>query len=247
MCSKKRGQISLFMIIGIILLLVISVTMYILQSVNNINTNNYKDTPQNVREYVEQCTEQLTYEAAYYVALNGGYYALPDYFDFNGYKVVYYYGGGIPARDEIASNMAAYITDRIPLCVNHFNNYKQKGMDITEETPKTRVTIFDNYILAEFEYPIIVKQGKQVLELKEFPSVRVPVRLGLLHNASVQVTDLFVQDPTILQISKIDDIAQALGVTIYYDWVGDRLAFVIYDPTSSIKGRYEYVFGAKFS
>ncbi len=252
---KKRGQITIFIILGIVLLLVLSFIFYYYNIVRQTYVPEGDSSADSMQVYIQQCIESLSMDGAYHIALHGGYEYSPSFLGWKGYSFTYKYESGMPVlitRDELESNYENYIRSRLPICVNNFEFYRSKGMDVDAGSPDVDVQIFDEKILVDVTYPVTAYEGNQIFHLKDFQTVEVDARLGLLHDTAEKLIYFLASDPDYLPISKIDDLAVSNDIRIFYDVKDKSIAFVFRDENSEFPakyrkyGDYEYVFAAKY-
>jgi len=258
MVMSKKAQITLFIIMGLLVLIIITYALFFIQSADNTGLGeSLQATPESVKEYVEKCNVLVSEQAAYYIASHGGYYILPELRkEWRGYEITYNYQRSASpqkimlSREQIARNYADFVSDRLPICTMYFDIYKQKGMVVEEEIPAADVVILDDKVIVKISYPVKITQGNQVYELNDYKDVVVPVRLGRIHDISSEITDRIVVDPEWIATSKIRSLMDNLGggAKATVDTTDDTSVYILYDPVSDIIDglRYEYVFGAKF-
>jgi len=248
----KRGQVTLFIILGIFLLLVF---VYLYSTVSTIKKNiepAQLRKSESVDTLIRTCNKMVSLKAAYVLAANGGHYPMPtDYTQFHGYNATYTYWLTKPQPivilppDEMVRDYARYVTENLPVCVQNFEYFKEQGLDITQGAVSTTVEIMDDKVLVDVKYPVKVTSANSNYELLEFPTVTVPVRLGLMYAASEKITQ-WLADEQYIPSTKIDKLMQQLNMQITIDTIGSTAVFVIYDEDSSIEGNYSYVFGARY-
>ncbi|MBI5073495.1 hypothetical protein HZA99_06785 [Candidatus Woesearchaeota archaeon] len=121
-----RGQISVFVIIGLLVLLSIGLIMFSLQQ-GKISQTSGGVEEESVRAYVQGCLDETTKEALFTIGLRGGYNIVPEpktdalmilsipYFLYD--QKTY-----IPSLDEIANQMEQYLSMPLDSCLVGLSN-----------------------------------------------------------------------------------------------------------------------------
>lgn len=169
---SKRGQITIIMIIGIIMLFL---TLAVIFIVRNAATEDIKtkseiipdDTSFDpVKSYIDYCLERTAKEAVEYVSFRGGYYHVPEpTLNQVLVNIPYYFNLGqkrFPTKDLISNQMASYIEDNIDDCFQDFSSFRNQGIGVVSGKPKVevtlgRTTIFDLHLSLELEKKDIIK------------------------------------------------------------------------------------------
>jgi len=262
---QKKGQITIFIILGFVLLVVFLVLFYSgsyeeieLKSPTDIEAGNFKS-------FIENCNEITATKGAYYIAAHNGHYTLPDDYTEEGkYVFNYVYQRSKPGLnvsltlDEIEKNYEQYIRYNLHVCTDNFKAFKAIGADIEEGQVIADATIQTNKILVNTIYDIKVQYKDSYYEIYELEPIEIPVRLGLMYNVSQIILDWIIQKPSLISTGYINELMKQIGMNTSIDAFGTTSAYVIYDNQSSIltgvvitdpspnNENFEYVFGAKF-
>jgi len=116
--QNKKGQITIFIIIGII---IISIFMFIfIIKDNNIVENNIQSTPSDVQPislYIDSCLSKTALDGIYLVGQQGGYSNTSEpFYSFSDIKIPVYYNlneKNIPTIKEIENQITLYIENNI--------------------------------------------------------------------------------------------------------------------------------------
>ncbi len=172
MFKQKRGQITAFIIIGLIL--VLSLSIYIL-----INQK-YNITPreiniENVRGKVELCLIQNTEKALVELGGKNGYVYDVDFaksISNKDYEI---------NKDIIEEQIIMYLKDNLAECINNFEDIK-KYYDITySEEFDPEVMYKEENIILKLNYPLIIRSSfnEKIRKTEDF-EVMIPVRFKLI-------------------------------------------------------------------
>jgi len=133
---KKRGQLTLFIIIGILILFLVSVSIYyMLQTQDDIPTDIFDHNENPVKQFVVSCIERVGEEAIVEMGLKGGFIYLPEGMkrspssylsvDPQGiYNIPYWYYGGIdniPKREAMQAEITRYVNENLMACLGDFS------------------------------------------------------------------------------------------------------------------------------
>lgn len=155
---KKRGQVTLFIIIGVIMLLFLCFVIYTkMSNSSKIDYENVKSVNLNqesIKNYVETCLSMAVEEALWKVGAHGGYIdpkgnsnyreigvsefyqgRLPGVTYINNISVPYYidsqrYPLSFPSIYDIEEKLARYTIVELENCLN-FSTFEDYGFDIT--------------------------------------------------------------------------------------------------------------------
>ncbi len=182
--NGKRGQVSLFVIVALVL--VIGVGVYV--GVKN-NLFNFSDSESftEVYNYYDECIKQDTLKAVDLAGSQGGRIDVGEYIpgsdyapfssqlNFLGFPVPYWYyvsGNGlvkenVPSKSEIEKEIANYLEEKIGEC--EFTPLAERGFNVILEEPSFSVSINDDFIQ--------VKSSTELNVDKDEKSVKVNSRI----------------------------------------------------------------------
>lgn len=190
---NTRGQISIFIIGGIIILFLLSI---LLLSAKNFHFISPRDDSDALTFYVDNCIESTAAKAVKYAEGTGGYIDVPPesihlkngftgvdsdiaYYHFFGKNLVPALNAE-PGRDSISRHISKYVDDELDFCINDFYQVKKSiGHDITHGAPVAETLISDNKVIVNVRYPVAMDSTR----LENF-HVEVPSSLGKLYGYS---------------------------------------------------------------
>jgi len=166
---KKRGQLTVFIVIGIFLLAFIGVLLYFrqeraVQEVPEIVPENLMP----VKRYIEECMQRSVEEAAVLLGIQGGYIYLPERIAFDptsyilvgGVKTPYWYYQGrsrMPTIDSMQDEIDRYILENIDRCLLGFGSFAESFDIIPEGNRTVNTTIEDDRISVKMTYPLSIQ------------------------------------------------------------------------------------------
>ncbi|MBI2151262.1 hypothetical protein HYU21_00885 [Candidatus Woesearchaeota archaeon] len=131
----KKGQVTVFIIVGIVILLLSAVSIYFFQNFTTDGLTSKISNTQPIKDYIEGCLNNQLNEVIYLIALQGGYYKVPpdslDFgvkeFDFS-LQIPYYLNNGvqnIPNKEDMEKEISSALLDRVDGCLDLtiFNEY----------------------------------------------------------------------------------------------------------------------------
>jgi len=202
-----KGQISLFMIIGVVLLIILA-TMFFLfmpgeQSRDIIPILQDDLTP--VQVFVQRCVQQTTQQALVQAGIQGGYIELPTEIaaDPTLYvtpqpgatqKLPYWlrYGRSYaPSVEDVRSGVERYVEQNLPLCLNNLDDLP--GVEAITE-PSVRLQINERDITIYVQYTIQSDNIEHTSEIEEF-GVFMNVQLKHMLETAYAIMQRHSQEP----------------------------------------------------
>ena len=228
---KKRGQITVFIIIGLLVLLTYFVLTYYKKStIEEPELIMPELIP--VQQFVETCTQNIAEEAIDLIGINGGYIYFPTWIEndpgsyistspIKDIKNPYWWYDGkdaIPPLDFIGKQVSDYTKNSLAACINNFSAFHEKyeiielgKFDVITEIGEEDVTI-------KTIYPIEVRDkfNKTLAELQKY-IVIIPVRLKQVHEMAEKIIerdnkDFFIEKKAIDLISLDDQNIPTTGI-----------------------------------
>jgi len=165
---NKKGQVTIFIIVGLIL--VVGVVLFFMfrenifvDPVNPVETNA-------ITTFVQECINSISEEGIYFISLQGGYYKTPaPKVDYLTIEIPVYFEvdkENIPSKETVGNELVKYIEDNLPVCVDNFKSFKQRGIEVTSEDISGTAEIKEEKILLEIDYSLTVKQGTSKSKIK---------------------------------------------------------------------------------
>ncbi|MDO8740699.1 MAG: hypothetical protein Q7J54_03990 [Candidatus Woesearchaeota archaeon] len=203
---QKRGQITAFIIIGLVLVISLVIVFSISggRQASELKSSAAEATVGSVettviRTYIENCLKTTSQDAVFSkIGLHGGY--LTEETDVNyahyqddeiTYYVPYYVDGAaisIPALSYIEAKAGEYVAAEVDTCID-FDMLKDLGYNITKEDEiEVSFKINREDISVSMQYLITAKKDSSMAELSQF-SVVLPIRLGLLYEKANEIVN----------------------------------------------------------
>lgn len=240
---KKRGQVTAFIILGMLvvasILGVYFARDYVLKSAWERSYEKSLVVPkqaENVKNYIDSCVNDLANRGIDLLGQQGGYIVIPDdplkdpldKFSnaieiFPGFKTVYWYYKAKnnlevfqkPSLGDMEEELAAYIDENLRDCLGSFGNIE--GYRIQAGNVKSGVEIKDEEVLVSTDFLVHIELKDFKFDIKKFYT-RIESPLGKLYKEAVEIyekenLDLFLEKNAMNTLVLSDEIP-VTGVTI---------------------------------
>ena len=194
----KRGQITVFIIIGVIILIVAVSLFFLVSTVSSSKEILRPLSTDAISLFVERCLSQTTADGLEIIGKQGGYYQVPAPFKhYPIFTMPYYFHEGnsfIPTEERVKAELEAYIENEIKSCLD-LKYFEQQGyqfsfsnslksdliqdqfLTIPSQPIEVKVIFSPAKVQAELHYPFTVGLGLQQKELSSFKTaVDIPFK-----------------------------------------------------------------------
>lgn len=237
----KRGQVTIFIVIAIIIVAVGVVIYFYKQAGDDKIRLTSSDA---VQTYILDCVQDVSQASLESIGIQGGFYDSPEmFFDLEWAFIPYYYYEGqdlMPSKETIQTELQKYVDDNLKSCLDSFtSDYKLKY-----DKSNTKVTIKEEEVMFEINLPISIVKGKETvnLELKDHPVSRPSVLSDIIEVARF-MTDENLKDPKIICVTCISDLLEEKNLYLdELDFVDTTMLIVISENSTSPDGyAFEYL------
>lgn len=187
--SKKRGQLTLFMILGIILVIAIILVIVLRERLTIFLPERIVPTETSaIQRFIEGCAESVAQEGLAILGAQGGYIWLPPNINSNplafidtGIKVPFWQyqtENRIPPHELMQAHLNRYVSENLRTCLADLEDFKKQYNIIEKGDITTETTITDQLVAFTITYPIDIvnKEGTKITEINQF-RVESPIRL----------------------------------------------------------------------
>ncbi len=219
----KRGQITAFIVIGILILFAVGFVLYIASLRPDLNPFASKETE--IEQFIGVCLQETAKEAIITAGTTGGYIDVPEnikineksYFSFaRGVEPkipLWYYRGDprIPTKEFIAGQISDYIVSNINNCFDNFNIFKERYQLILKGNMSAETAINDGNVFVKLNYPLeVTEKGTGSIQAVNSVGRTIDVKLGEMYNLAVDILSsetksLFFENLTIDLLSTSPD------------------------------------------
>lgn len=195
---RKKGQITTFIFIGIIILTIISVVLYFRQDqVEKLPTETGSREAPPIQIFVEECIQKTAVSGIFFLGQQGGYLIAPENaFITDFYQIGYGFKDNqqtLPSLNEMQDELSRYLSVTLPICTNNFKSFADMGMKVDEGNISVDTKIFTNEISFEVDYPIKITEDSKESSMHNFIA-KVPVRLGYDYNMAQQIIEKSINE-----------------------------------------------------
>jgi len=227
----KRGQISIFVILGILIIAVVGIWFGVRTGIFEKEKVNPEVQP--IYDFVENCLKETGYDAIDYTSKRGGYFISPNLSLDNGIPYYLYEGkNNIISKEEFEKQISLYIKDSLIFCTNGFIDFPD--FEIEFQDLKTETKILDEKVEIKLNYPLSILKGENSYIFKNF-KVDVPVRLGIVYSSAYDIMLNQMDIPDSVDIFLINELGLINDVDINLLDYDDRVViYTIVDKNSKI-------------
>ena len=206
----KKSQITLFLIVGIILVLAVLSYFFIFSSNNddsnqNLNTISNQRYDDMIRSFVEEEAREILIEGIYLIGLRGGYiYSFEEKLITEGGPFAYHIKNEeiiSPDRLFIQSELERFLSENLDFQL-FFLEFEEVDVEFSDVI--SEITITENYVLAELNIKTTV-DSQSSTEFFNY-NLRVPYRLGFMLEKRDEIVQNFKENPTMISNFAYDDI-----------------------------------------
>ena len=212
---KKRGQVTVFIIVGILILFVFLLFFYLIPLLGKFTPDVV--VPQEVapiKRYVESCMQDIGEKAVIKLGMQSGYVEIPEeiamnpgaYIQVSGpIKLPYWYLNGMdtsPTLSDIQSQISDYVSKNLKSCLKNFSDFDEFVIEEEGEI-KTKTIIAEEEVVITVEYPLVIKNkiGDKTTKLSQY-AASVPVRLKKIYRLAKGIMEaenkgMFLEKTTI--------------------------------------------------
>ena len=233
MKREKKAQLTIFIIISLALVIVISLVFFL-----NQNNKNYSEGIEPVFSFVQGCIDKTADDAVYNIGKTGGYNLTPNLSTNS--KIAYYFYNNrdyMPSKSTIEKELSNYFKDNLFLCINNFTDFTD--LDIEPGALSSLTEIRDKEVVFNIKYPLLVKKDNKNYILDNFES-NIPIRLGIIYNVAQEMI-LEKKENKDICLSCLGEIADKNDIYIeIMDYHGDTVFTLIDNQTQINSGDFRF-------
>ena len=187
----KRGQITIFIIIGILILLLAIGGLIIYnqqQDIPDIKTPEAFEGQ--VRSFVESCLSQQTLSGVQIQGKQGGYIEIPENIPtlvLEDATLPYWLDKNlqVPSLDNLKQQLNNHILINLDECLQDFEAFKEQGFNITKGEPSLTITMEDQ-VVVDLDYPLTFQKEGTKKTVQDF-SFEIPINMNLIHQIAADL------------------------------------------------------------
>lgn len=213
----RKAQITYFVILGILIVILVSAAFYISKSkilLKTTETLTLEEAVEKLGSEIDQCLDSVLEEGIYVSALHGGYTFTPsNYFDFEDIDIPYYFFENkktVISEEQLKSELEFYIINNLPDCIP-FNYYRGRGITISLEATDPVITLKDSSVGVSLDYPISISKDDSEYKLDRTYKVEKSSRIKLLRDISEEIIKRFMTGKYLIDFEYT--LAQDVNIT----------------------------------
>ncbi len=236
---NKRGQVTIFIIIAIIL--IAAGSLYFVFKDKKSST----EIPSEIEpiiSFVQECIESEIEDIVYLVGEGGGYLFPPAKSSEGGFTYYFYEGEDyFPSKSEIEEQLTNSVESNVVFCAGDFEEFP--NYDVEKREIKVDTRIFDDEVVFEVEFPLKISFEEEVYLLENFGEFEVPVRLGLIHKLIGDlIKDGSYTESSICLNCFAEIVLENSMVVNFLDAGEGNSIFIIEDYNEYTNKTFEYIF-----
>jgi hypothetical protein len=234
----KRGQVTIFILIAIIMLAVSAGIFFIMQ---NFTTQSIGDeigktvSSEPIKLFIEECLKSSVVDATKEVLSNGGYTKdtihqmtssdnLLEFANDNEmFSVPYYFqedNSQIVSMNKIETETAKESTILFNDCINEFTVFENEGQEIQVGDATIQVKFVNDLTTANLNYPLTIIEREKEMSISEF-SVTIPFNFEDKHSLISQFLSLQEEDPNFFLVSELSELAYENNLGLEFDQLNE--------------------------
>ena len=246
----KRGQATVFIVIGIVVLFLFAGLLFVVKSVTKEKVEAeqgamaeaYDFNPINM--FIDHCLERTSNEGMRFVSFRGGYYRVPEPAEDQIFvKIPYYFDVGqkrFPTKEIIANQIELYVEDKMKTCLNDFVVFKNQGFSFVDEEMKAEVQL-GRSVHFELDYPLQAQKGESIKQFRQF-SYTLPVNFEHIYNIIDQTVFEQERNANFVPLGHLSVASQENDFTFEVSYLDNDVVVYSYIFDQYPIDREEYVF-----
>lgn len=245
--KQKRGQITLFIIIGIVVLFGVFAVLYVNAQIKKQNqpvVTEVERIPikvEPIKQFVQGCIDQAAKDSLSVIGLTGGNVEATKYYFEDPYSFAFSATAGrniLPSLKNIESQLSDLMSAGVDYCVNNMIGFSAQGYDVLAGDFKTNVTFGAREVAIRVNYPLEITQSGSKTEISEFVS-RIPIRFSYIHSVAHNISELSVKSGGAVDLSYINSVKD-LNITVASNLEGQNV-YLLKDDQSLLENE-PYIF-----
>lgn len=185
--TAKKAQITIFVILGLILLASAGIFMYFQDTKQQIPETVDKAS---VAQYVNSCIHDVAKEVITKVSMQGGMYEPILYRTYEGNNISYWcYGesphqciNGVFTKEDVAGQIVYGIKQELDFCLD-FQSFEEQGYTVAQGNFEGNAVIKDEEVEISITYPIKIENKNTEVVVEDFQAI-IKTPLGQLYNVA---------------------------------------------------------------
>ncbi|MBN1386311.1 hypothetical protein JW968_05055 [Candidatus Woesearchaeota archaeon] len=243
---QKRGQITHFILIGIIIVFLAGILFFVYHDqqagllkhqVTVVQKSQFLDDP--VENFVHSCIREAAETSVHVVSLQGGYFSVPEpsMADYD-LKIPFYAVGimpYLPGEERVESELADMFNNEFLFCIKSFKDFTDMGYKFYRKGDiSTVVDIEEDMVIFRMDYPVVIYNPTSEIEISDF-EYTLDSDIWILYYVASRYAMHFAENDQSVCLSCMTLFSEMYGVrTSMYDSYDNVTVFEVFqkdDPT----------------
>lgn len=250
---KKRGQATIFVLIGVVILFSIAITLYFnydtIKDKLSINPRDFTITVSQVKGTVEKCLRETTENGLFSIGLQGGYYDTKVPFEqLSDIQTPYYFYLGnesLPTKKTIQDELSKYVKENLQRCID-ITPFEKQGYNLELGKISVTTTIKESRINVDAGYPITVQKESVTSTIKSF-NQQISFDFNEIYNLVTELANEQKKYPDSMPLIFLSNMAYDNGFKYVATNMGENnVLFTLFFNNSLRDDYYIYAFMARY-
>lgn len=226
---KKRGQLTAFIAIGLVILVILGLFFYMKEQVIEEELEAQMEVPEfavPVQTYLESCIEDVAEQGIFVLGYSGGYYNTPFessifYVD---HDVPYFYLDGnslVPSAETLQEELASYMEDNFQYCINNLDTFTEQGFELDVSSYSFSSLLQDDQVSFTVSTNLKLQKEDESTTLSVL-FAEVPTKIKRMLSTAEQIVEEYEQKPGYICLDCYDELATETGFELRLDPVYDK-------------------------
>lgn len=240
---EKRGQITVFVVIGLVIILTLGYFYYASNSeldIKNSKKSLLNPEPIEVKQTVQGCVEKSTDESLTLLQEgnpnNAALGLLSFYYEDNNIT--------LPSLEDFQTEMEVQINHDLLDCLDRYNN-SISGYEIKYDAPESRVLFAEQSTVVNVKFPVdILNDGQSIIY--SYYDVEREIQFALLWNETHSILENIKADSDYIDLNFL--LQNDYNVSFYPLDGTQIIVYTIVDPYSKLQNKnFKFTFGVDLS
>jgi len=177
---KKKGQLTLFIVVGIVI--VVAIVAFFMIPKDFGGKTGYSEDVEPIANFIQNCLEDVSIESIPAVSKTGGFYPNPPTESIMDIPYYVYEGENrMPTKDQLSTSISNYIDEMVEDCLNNYETFKDYNILPGEKSSKIEIGKED--IIIQYTYKHTIEKDNKKDTIGSF-TFEIPSRLGILYDSA---------------------------------------------------------------
>lgn len=198
MFIQKRGQTTIFIIVGLVIVIIIALFFFIRGNIGAVGEQVPFATKTNeIQEFTQNCIDQTVKSGLKTISARAGYYTFPENtFEQGGNKYVYVYYGENKyylGEQDVIENIKSYVKDNLDECIGNYKSLGGLGYSVSKNGDTEVDVTLGDLTVVDVNYPVLIKKGEEQSSLFDFNAITANDGLKRNLNSVKQIVDEYAE------------------------------------------------------